>query len=466
MAGPGGPGPDGAAHHRPEPGPWPGPRLRTDALTRERVVVRLGTVSEVEAHPAADAEAFDRLRYAGVFVLLFLFGTETFLVSPLLPTIARDIRVSEAAAASGVTAYVLVYAVCAPFLGLLSDRVGRRATLLAGTVLFVLSNLGAALSSGLGELVAARALAGLAAAAAGPAIWAHIAETAPEGVRGRALGLGMALFSCGQVVGVPLGSALAGLAGWRSAFLALTVGTALAVPLLLRQVSGAPARAAATGAEAGGAPGAVRAVLAGWRSPLLRKALLVNTVFHAANLGAYTFLGALLVQRFQLTVTELGLVGILVGAGSVAGSLAGGRLNDRVRRAGRLGMPLLPLWGLLLAAGTALVAKGPGLPVALAGVVLWFLASGGFVTDQQTLAGTVEPELRATSSAWLTSTMYAGTGLGAWAVGAFADVSTGTLAIGAGLALLAALGGALIARGLTVAQAQVQRQAAESEPQV
>jgi DHA1 family inner membrane transport protein len=379
-----------------------------------------------------------------VFVLLFLFGTETFLVSPLLPTIARDIRVSEGAAAASVTAYVLVYAVCAPFLGLLSDRVGRRLTLLAGTVLFVLSNLGAALSSGLRELIAARALAGLAAAAAGPAIWAHIAETAPDRVRGRALGLGMALFSCGQVVGVPLGGALAGLAGWRSAFLALAVGTALAVPLLLRQVSGAPVPAG----ESLGLPGAVRAVLAGWRSPLLRKALLVNTVFHAANLGAYTFLGALLVQRFRLTVTELGLVGVLVGAGSVAGSLAGGRLNDRVRRGGGAGMPLLPLWGLLLATGTALVAAAPGLPLALVGVVVWFLASGGFVTDQQTLAGTVEPESRATSSAWLTSTMYAGTGLGAWAVGAFARVSTGTLVIGTGLALLAALGGALIAAGV------------------
>ncbi|MFF9115101.1 hypothetical protein ACF09Y_05670 [Streptomyces massasporeus] len=36
-------------------------------------------------------------------------------------------------------------------------------------------------------------------------MWAHIAETASDRVRGRALGLGMALFSCGQVVGVPLG---------------------------------------------------------------------------------------------------------------------------------------------------------------------------------------------------------------------------------------------------------------------
>ncbi|WP_431681461.1 MFS transporter [Kitasatospora sp. KL5] len=402
-------------------------------------------MSSVSASPPTAEEqagTFERLRYAGVFLLLFLFGTETFLVSPLLPTIAGSIRVSEAAAASSVTAYVLVYAVFAPFLGLVSDRFGRRRTLIAGTLLFVLSNAAAALSTGLTLLVVSRAVAGLAAAAAGPAIWAHIAETAPEGVRGRALGLGMALFSCGQVIGVPLGGFLAGLAGWRSAFWALAIGTAAAVPLLLKQVGGGAAAASVPG---GG--GAVRAVLAGWADPALRRALLVNTVFHAANLGAYTFLGALLVARFDLSVQALGLVGVLVGAGSVAGSLLGGRLGDRARAAGRSGLPLLPLWGGLLAAGTGLAAAGPGLVLALVGVVVWFLASGGFVTDQQTLAGTVAPELRATSSAWLTSTMYAGTGVGAWAVGAFADVAAGVVVVGVGLGLAAAVGGWALRRG-------------------
>ncbi|MFE7560795.1 MFS transporter [Kitasatospora sp. NPDC057500] len=400
------------------------------------------------APPGESAASFDRLRYAGVFVLLFLFGTETFLVSPLLPTIADSIKVSEAAAASSVTAYVLVYAVFAPFLGLLSDRFGRRRTLVAGTVLFVLSNVGAAVSTDLTGLVLSRALAGLAAAAAGPAIWAHIAETAPDAVRGRALGLGMALFSCGQVIGVPLGGFLAGAAGWRSAFWALAVGTALAVPLLLRQVpAGDPA------AERPASGGAVRALLAGWGDPVLRRALLVNTVFNAANLGTFTFLGVVLVERFDLSVQALGLVGVLVGAGSVAGSLLGGRLGDRARAAGRHNLPLLPVWGALLALGILLTVGGPGLLVALVGVVVWFVASGGFVTDQQTLAGTVAPELRATSSAWLTSTMYAGTGLGAWAIGAYGDAADSTLVVGLVLAVVAAAGALLVSTSLRNRQA-------------
>ncbi|MEV7117409.1 MFS transporter [Kitasatospora griseola] len=386
-------------------------------------------LSRAEAETPAEA-VFRRRRYAGVLALLFLFGTETFLVSPLLPTIAGSIHVSEAAAASTVTAYVLVYAVCAPFLGLLSDRFGRRRTLLAGTALFVLSNAAAALSTDLTLLVLSRALAGLAAAAAGPAIWAHIAETAPDAVRGRALGLGMALFSTGQVIGVPLGGLLAGAAGWRAAFWALTAGTAAAVPLLLRQVAPRPTSPAG---------GTILAILAAWRDPALCRALLVNTAFNAANLGAYTFLGAVLGDRFDLSVQALGLVGILVGAGSVAGSLLGGRLGDKARAAGRQ-PALFPFWALLLAAGIALAVAGPGLILSLLGVLLWFVASGGFVTDQQTLAGTVAPAHRATSSAWLTSTMYAGTGVGAWAIGAFGNVAHGSLITGVVLALAAAAG--------------------------
>ncbi|MET9376785.1 MFS transporter [Streptomyces sp. NPDC002992] len=397
--------------------------------------------SSTSVPPAAATARFRWGPYTSVFVLLFLFGTETFLVSPLLPTIASDLAISESAAAYSVTAYVLVYAVCAPFLGLVSDRVGRRRTLLLGSVLFLLSNVAAAMSDGLTFLVVSRALAGVAAAAAGPAIWAHISETTEDTVRGRALGLGMAFFSCGQVLGVPLGSFLAGAAGWRAAFWAMAIGTLLVVPMLLRQIPAGGAQPASGGLGA-------RAVFAAWGHGALRKSLLVNTAFNAANLGAYTFMGVVLAERFDLSVTALGLVGILVGIGSIVGSTAGGRLGDRARAQGRADLPLLAVWGLLLAVGIALTVWGPGLILALLGVMIWFVASGGFVTDQQTLAGTAAPELRATSSAWLTSTMYAGTGVGAWAVGLFSDLTLGTAVIGVALAVVAALGGAMVSAQL------------------
>ncbi|MCT9079184.1 MFS transporter, partial [Streptomyces fulvoviolaceus] len=201
--------------------------------------------------------------YTGVYLLLFLIGTETFLVSPLLPTIAGDVGVSEAAAAVTVTAYTLVYALTAPFLGAVSDRFGRRPTILAGTVLFLLGNAVAAVAGNLTVLVVARVLGALGAALAGPSIWAHIAETAPEAVRGRAVGLGMALFSAGQVLGVPAGSFLAGWGGWRASFWALTALSLASVPLLLAQTRSAQGRTDAP-------PVGIGSVFAVWRDGVLR----------------------------------------------------------------------------------------------------------------------------------------------------------------------------------------------------
>jgi DHA1 family inner membrane transport protein len=78
--------------------------------------------------------------FTGVYLVLFLIGAETFLVSPLLPTIASDLHEREAVVATTVTAYTLAYALSAPFLSPLFDAAPRRTAIAAGTVLFLLGN--------------------------------------------------------------------------------------------------------------------------------------------------------------------------------------------------------------------------------------------------------------------------------------------------------------------------------------
>ncbi|MFD8822630.1 MFS transporter [Streptomyces sp. NPDC059605] len=394
------------------------------------------TPSAAEAAPPAQSPParVPWAAYTGVYLLLFLIGTETFLVSPLLPTIADSVGVSVAAAASTVTAYTLVYALTAPFLGAVSDRFGRRPTILAGTLLFLLGNALAAVAGNLTVLVVARVVGALGAALAGPSIWAHIAETAPAPVRGRAVGLGMALFSAGQVLGVPAGSFLAGWGGWRASFWALTALTAASAPLLLAQIGNRPED------EAGGAaPLRFTAVFSVWRDDVLRHTLIVVFLLQAANLGAYTFLGSALHDRFGLSVNELGLLGILVGAGSALGSLAAGRIGDRARERGSGDAVWIPVWCLLLGGAAVLAALGATSLLAYAAVLVWFFASGAFGTLVQTLLVSSRPDLGATSSSWNSATLYAGTAVGVAAAGAFAHADTGTAVVGGGLAVLAGL---------------------------
>ncbi|WP_335937437.1 MFS transporter [Streptomyces sp. PTD5-9] len=387
-----------------------------------------------EASPAQSPPArVPWATYTGVYLLLFLIGTETFLVSPLLPTIAGSVGVSVAAAAGTVTAYTLVYALTAPFLGAVSDRFGRRPTILAGTLLFLLGNALAAVAGNLPVLIAARVLGALGAALAGPSIWAHIAETAPAPVRGRAVGLGMALFSAGQVLGVPAGSFLAGWGGWRASFWALTALTAASLPLLLAQIGGRAK--GGTRAE----PLRFAAVFSVWGDGVLRHTLIVVFLLQAANLGAYTFLGSALHDRFGLSVDELGLLGVLVGAGSALGSLVAGRIGDRARERGSGDAGWIPVWCLVLGGAAVLAALGSPSPLAYAAVLVWFFASGAFGTLVQTLLVSSRPELGATSSSWNSATLYAGTAVGVAAAGTFAHADAGTAVVGGGLAVLAGL---------------------------
>src|ERR1700693_6334314 len=75
------------------------------------------------------------------WLTMFVIGTDLFVVSPLLPMIAADYRVSPAVAGLGVTVFALTYMVSAPLFGHLADRIGRRRMLVCGLAAFAAANL-------------------------------------------------------------------------------------------------------------------------------------------------------------------------------------------------------------------------------------------------------------------------------------------------------------------------------------
>ncbi|MGA9309107.1 MAG: MFS transporter [Pseudonocardiaceae bacterium] len=389
-------------------------------------------------------------RYLSFYLVLFLVGTETFLVSPLLPAITDDLHISIDLSSTIVLAYVLVYAICAPFLGGVTDRFGRRTSVLIGGSIFLIGNILVANSPGIILIVAGRAVAGLGAALAGPAIWAHLADTSSPNERGQAMGAGMAAFSLGQIIGVPFGGVIADNINWRVSFWMISLIALLAVCGTYRQTRNTPTT---TGTSAF----SVGVVFRLWGNPVLRHALVLTLVFHAANLGCYAFLGALMHYRFALSTQTLGLIGIVVGTGSFAGALLGGKIVDKVRQKNGDAV-CLPVWCLLLAVGITGAAQAPFLVISLIGIVLWFLASGAFVTNQQTLLVNAAPAARATSSSWNTATMHIGTALGVLVLTSFSDLRIGTLLFGGITSLIAvAIALALHARLLLLRSTTLRR---------
>ncbi|WP_170861161.1 MFS transporter [Trujillonella endophytica] len=137
------------------------------------------------------------------------------------------------------SATVLVLAVAMPVTGWISDRLGRRRTLVLAMSVLLVGTLGAALSPTLPVLVAFRAVQGLGCALVPVAVMGTLARTWPDDRRSRVMGAWGAANGIGQAVGPPVGGLLADALGWRAIFwvlLPVTVGVlVLAATMMPRE---------------------------------------------------------------------------------------------------------------------------------------------------------------------------------------------------------------------------------------
>ncbi|MCB9674013.1 MAG: MFS transporter [Alphaproteobacteria bacterium] len=177
-----------------------------------------------------------RLRYyplvlASLTLVLFTTSAQFLIVSPILPRIAEDLHVPEEQLGVLVTAYAVAVGGCAFLAGPLSDKLGRRAILRYGTLW-----MGAALvlhgfATTFELLLVLRFLAGTASGFLGGAAVAYIGDTVPYEKRGQAMGVITSGFALGQVVGIPMGTLMAGWFGYRVPFVVFG-GVMLAVSAL------------------------------------------------------------------------------------------------------------------------------------------------------------------------------------------------------------------------------------------
>jgi DHA1 family inner membrane transport protein len=152
---------------------------------------------------------------AGTFVAL---STELLPVS-LLPRIGHSFGVSEGTAGTLVSVYAIVVTIGSIPLGVALASRSRRWTLAILAAGFAIANVGFALSTNFVEAVVFRAVGGGVHAAFFGIIFVTAAEMSGAARRGVALaiiGLGV---TCGLAFGVPLGTALGAVFGWRDVFL-------------------------------------------------------------------------------------------------------------------------------------------------------------------------------------------------------------------------------------------------------
>lgn len=167
----------------------------------------------------------------GISLGYFMVLLDLTVLSVAEPDLAASLGASTSGLQWATTAYTVFFAALLLSAGAVADRHGAHRVFRAGTAAFGLVSLACAAAPGLGTLVAARALLGVAAAAVVPASMALIARLYPDPAeRTRAVAAWAAISGAAVAAGPIAGGLLVELAGWRAIFV---VNAPLAVLVLL-----------------------------------------------------------------------------------------------------------------------------------------------------------------------------------------------------------------------------------------
>ncbi|MGW7006225.1 MFS transporter [Streptomyces sp. NPDC054933] len=165
-------------------------------------------------------------------VPMFMVALDNLVVSTALRTLAVDLNASTEQLQWFVNAYVLSFACLLMTGAALGDRFGRRRVFMLGIAAFTLASIGCGLSHTSDELIAARAIQGIGAAAVMPLSMTLLSQAVPPRLRGLSLGLWSGVSGLAIAMGPVVGGAVVDGLAWQWIFwINVPVGV-IAVPLV------------------------------------------------------------------------------------------------------------------------------------------------------------------------------------------------------------------------------------------
>jgi DHA1 family inner membrane transport protein len=293
-----------------------------------------------------------------LFIAAFAFGTTEFVIAGVLPNVAEGLGVSIPTAGYLVTGYAVGIALGGPVMTILTGRVPRKTLLVWLAVIFTVGQVACALAPDFASMLLLRVLVAIAHGVYFGAAMVVAVSLVREDKRGMAVAVVLAGLTVSNILGVPAGTAIGNMFGWRATFwamFALGVVSTIAMLFLLPRTSGRSAPPAGLAREV-----RVLGRQQVWTSLILMLMLMIG------QFVPYTYIVPYLREVTGLSAGLIPWVLLLNGVGATVGVFVGGRL------AGWKLMPsliaLLALQGFVMA-GMYLASPYP-LPM-IAVVTLW-----------------------------------------------------------------------------------------------
>ena len=330
----------------------------------------------------------------GIFVVV----TTEILPIGLLTSIGADFTVSDGMAGLMMTMPGFLAAVAAPLVTTATARFDRRLMLCLFTLLLAVANFVAAAAPGYGLVLVSRVLVGITIGGYW-SIGAGLGERlVPPESAGRATAVIFSGVPLGSVLGVPAGTLIGDLAGWRTAFTVMGVLTVGVLVMLLRLVPSLPPVRATR-------PSVLGALL---RTTGIRLALLLTFLVVLAHFGAYTYVTPFLERVTHAGGGTITAFLLLYGVAGVLGNWLGGAWVVRRPRT-VLGLAA----GLIAAATLLLPALGRWDGGAVTLLLVWGIAYGAVPVASQTWFSRAAPGAPEAASVLFTASFQATISTGA-----------------------------------------------------
>ncbi|MBM7649232.1 DHA1 family multidrug resistance protein-like MFS transporter [Bacillus ectoiniformans] len=144
-----------------------------------------------------------------LMINMFVAMTGIGLIIPIMPTIVQEFGAGGKTFGFMIATFALAQFIFSPFAGDLSDRVGRKKTIVTGLIIFALSQVIFGISQQLWLLYISRLLGGMGAAFMIPSMMAYVADITTMDNRAKGMGRLGAAMSLGFVIGPGIGGFLA-----------------------------------------------------------------------------------------------------------------------------------------------------------------------------------------------------------------------------------------------------------------